>query len=457
MDLGTDKTVKIMMLLLPLILGLSILLLLILYFRIPAFLALLIATLVIGLVSGVPVESVLATIQKGMGATLGYVAVVVGLGALFGALLEKTGSARQLAQLLLEKTGQKHAPWALMCIGFILAIPVFFDVAFIILIPVLYALQQKTGKSLLLFALPLLAGLAVTHAFIPPTPGPIAVAEILGADLGWVIIAGVATGLPAAIVSGIVFGRFIANRIHIKAPYAASIKQTEILKKAPVSLGEILAILLLPIILIVTKALLVAGVFGRVSPIILSVFTFLGHPFTALILANLMAWYFLGIRSGYSKEVLYRTSMASFAPAGTILLLTGAGGALKEMLIATSIGEQMAALWLNEQGTLFGLAFGAAVLVRVLQGSSTVAMITAAGIVAPLLEKGVETPLQLSLLVVSIASGASIFSHVNDSGFWLVSQYLGLTEKQTFWSWTLMTTLLALVGFAMVLLFLLFL
>ena len=437
-----------MTILLPLVAGLALLLFLILRLKIPAFISLLIATILIGMMSGIAIENVFDTVQKGMGNTLGYVATVVGLGALFGALLEKTGGAQQLADQLLKNVGPKKAPWALLLIGFVLAIPVFFDVAFIILIPVLYALQQQSGHSLLRFALPLLAGLAVTHAFIPPTPGPIAVADILGAELGWVIVAGLLTGIPAAIVAGVVYGRFAADKIFIAAPKIES-KHTDIQNAiVPPQLSVILSIVLLPLFLIVGKALLKAKIFGNTPAFITSAFVFLGHPFAALITANLLAWYLLGIKRGHTKHLLYDISMASFAPAGSIILLTGAGGALKEMLISTSIGVEMAQLWLNHQSSLLGLAFGTAALVRILQGSSTVAMITAAGILAPFVENTTLSPFDLSLLVVAIAAGASLFSHVNDSGFWLVSQYMGMSEKQTFRSWTMMTTVLGIVGFA---------
>lgn len=438
-----------MTILIPLLVGLALLLFLILRLKIPAFLALLIATISIGILSGIPSEKIFDTIQNGMGNTLGDVATVVGLGALFGALLEKTGGAQQLAQQLLARAGQKNAPWALLLIGFILAIPVFFDVAFIILIPVLYALQKQSGHSLLLYALPLLAGLAVTHAFIPPTPGPIAVADILGAELGWVILAGLLTGIPAAVAAGIVFGRLVAVKIFVAAPKIDTLSNNDTPTIAPPKLHVILSILLLPLILIVVKALIKAGVIVALPTIFSQTLLFLGHPFAALIIANLLAWYLLGVVRGYSRSVLLKISLASLAPAGSIILLTGAGGALKEMLITTSIGVEMAQMWFWNQDSFLIVAFGTAAIVRILQGSSTVAMITAAGIMAPLIENTTLGSFQLSLLVVAIASGASIFSHVNDSGFWLVSQYLGMTEKQTFRSWTVMTTILAVTGFAM--------
>ncbi|MBL4662504.1 MAG: gluconate transporter, partial [Flavobacteriaceae bacterium] len=198
--------------------GIAVLLILILQFKIQAFLALLISSIVVGIIAGMEPYTIIETIQEGMGSTLGFVAVVVGLGAMFGAILEHSGGAEAIASFLLKHFKEKGTSWALMLTGFFIAIPVFFDVAFIILVPMIYSLQRKSKKSLLLYGIPLLAGLAITHSFIPPTPGPVAVADILNADLGWVIVFGFVVGIPTAIISGPIFGRYIAKRIHIDAP-----------------------------------------------------------------------------------------------------------------------------------------------------------------------------------------------------------------------------------------------
>ena len=199
--LGTKLMIDIS-LLIAVFTGITVLLILILRFKIQAFIALLIASIVVGILAGMPPVAIIKTMQEGMGNTLGFVAIVVGLGAMFGAILEHSGGAEALANYLLDKFGEKRASWALMLTGFFVAIPVFFDVAFIILVPLIYSLQRKTKKSLLLYGMPLLAGLAITHAFIPPTPGPVAVADILNADLGWVILFGFIVGIPTAIISG---------------------------------------------------------------------------------------------------------------------------------------------------------------------------------------------------------------------------------------------------------------
>ncbi len=430
------------------IFGIVVLLTLILRFKIQAFIALLIASITVGIIAGMQPVDIIITMKDGMGNTLGFVAVVVGLGAMFGAILEHSGGAEALAKYLLSKFGEKRTPFALMLTGFFIAIPVFFDVGFIILIPLIYSIQRRTKKSLLLYGIPLLAGLAITHAFIPPTPGPVAVADILKADLGWVILFGFITGIPTAIISGPIFARYIAKKIHINAPLL-EIEDSNI-SNFP-SVGMIFAIIGIPIILIVSNTFLNSELLENVaiSEKLKTWMQMIGHPFSALIIANLIAWYLLGIKRGITKNKLLNITTKSMGPAGIIILLTGAGGVFKEMLVNTGSGEMLANyLAESNMGILF-FAFIIAALIRILQGSATVAMITAAGITAPLL-LGEIGEIDKALLVITIAAGASIMSHVNDSGFWLVSKYLGLTEKQTFRSWTVMTTILAVVGFTTV-------
>lgn len=425
--------------------GIIILLLLILAVRLQAFIALLISSIFVGILAGMDPVSIMRSMQKGMGDTLGFVAVVVGLGAMFGAILERSGGAESIARELMRRFGEKNASWAMMVTGFIVAIPVFFDVAFIILVPLIYALQRNSGKSLLRYGLPLLAGLAITHAFIPPTPGPVAVADILQADLGWVILFGVIVGIPTAIVCGPVFSGFVSRKIHVEAPdFNQDAQHHDVLP----GVGTITVIIGLPIFLILCNTILNSTAFSGVESLAAARkwIQLIGHPFTALIIANLIAWYLLGIRKGLTRNQLVRITTKSMEPAGIIILLTGAGGVFKQVLIDTGAGEMAAASIAGPGMGVFFFAFISAVVVRVLQGSATVAMVTAAGLTAPLLASGMPE-MGKALLVIAIAAGASAISHVNDSGFWLVSKYLGMSEKQTFKSWTAMTTLLALIGF----------
>lgn len=426
--------------------GIIILLILILLLRIPAFIALLISSILTGLFAGLDAQAIVDTVRQGMGSTLGFVAIVVGLGAMFGAILEKSNGAEAIAKYLTDKMGIKNAPISILITGFVVAIPVFFDVAFIILIPVIYAMQRKTKKSLLLYAIPLLAGLAITHAFIPPTPGPVAVADILKADLGWVIIIGLLAGIPTAIVSGLFFGKYIANKIHINAKNDRNQIEFNFKKSFP-NIGLIVSIILVPIVLILMGTMLKSGIITIDNSSLKNLFILLGHPFCALIIANILVWYLLGIGRGFSSKELFKITSKSMEPAGTIILLTGAGGVFKQVLVETGAGEIIANAFVEWNFPIIVFSFIAAAAIRILQGSATVAMITAAGLVYPILASIDMSQGKLAAIVIAIASGASILSHVNDSGFWLVKEYLGMDEKQTFRSWTTMTTILACTGF----------
>jgi Gnt-I system low-affinity gluconate transporter len=390
-----------------------------------------------------------------MAGTLGFVATVVGLGAIFGQMLESSGGAESLAHYLLKKFGTKRAPWAMVITGFIVAIPVFLDVGFIILVPIIYALARDSKKSLLYYGIPLLAGLAVTHSFIPPTPGPVAVADIINAQLGWVILLGVIIGFPIAIIAGPIWGKYISNKIYIEPP-------TELFKpenkdydeKNLPPFGAIALIISIPLVLILvntfTGLAVERGIFEK--SMFTDVLVFIGHPFSALIIATLIATYFLCIRRGLDKQKVLDLSTKALGPAGIIILITGAGGVLKQILVDSGIGKIMAESMADSALPPILLAWLLAAVVRVTQGSATVAMITAAGIIAPVLsEFGLNDP-QRALVVLAIASGATLLSHVNDSGFWLVGKYFGMTEKQTLQSWTVMETIIAVCGLAFTLL-----
>ena len=436
------------LLMLSVLAGIASLLILVLYFKFPAFIALLIASIVTGILAGLSVPKMIETVQEGMGSTLGFVATIVGLGAMFGAILENSGGADSIARYLINKAGNNKSPLALGFTGLIISIPVFFDVAFILLIPIIYAIQRNTQKSLLLYAIPLLAGLAFGHAFIPPTPGPIAVAEIIGAEMGWVIVISILIGIPTVILCGVLFGKIIAKRIYINAPEQVSsvpIEDQFIHKQSP-SFGLTIGIVFLPIILILLNTCFKSGLFIINTSFFTQLIAFLGHPFSALIMANIVAWILLGIKKGYSASDLSKISIQSMAPAGAIILVTGAGGVFKQVLVNTGAGKLLAELLLHAGVSIVLFAYLAAAMIRLLQGSATVAMITASSLLAPLLVAGMYSPIQMAALVSAIAAGATIFSHVNDSGFWLVKQYLGWTEKQTFQSWSAMTLLISMVA-----------
>jgi Gnt-I system low-affinity gluconate transporter len=433
--------------------GIFLLFYLVIQAKLHAFVALLLVSLLVGIAAGMPFESIIRSIQQGMGGTLGFVAVVVGLGAIFGQMLEVSGGAERLAQSLIKKFGEDKTPVALGLTGFLVAIPVFFDVGFIIFVPLIYGLAKKTGRSLLYYGIPLLAGLAVTHSFIPPTPGPTAVAELIGAELGWVIFFGIITGIPAMLIAGPLFGKYIANKIHIEVPEYMNVEEKEHEQPLP-SFGIIAGIILVPLVLILLNT--VSTVLLPKGNTFYLLFTFLGHPFVALLIAVLLSFYLLGVKRGHSKQEIQFIANKALEPAGIIILVTGAGGVFKQILIDSGVGTVLAGMMTASTLPPILLAFIIACTVRIAQGSATVAMVTTASLIAPLINSLQLSPPALGLIVISIASGATILSHVNDSGFWLVNRYFGMDVKDTLRSWTVMETLIALVGFKIVLVISLF-
>lgn len=441
------------MLILVTILGIALLLFLVMRSKLQAFVALLISSIFIGVLSGMDLNDLIATMEEGMGGTLGFIAVVVGLGAMFGEMLRVSGGAERLALTLVNKFGDGKVQWALGLTGFIVAIPVFLDVALVILIPIVYSLAQKTKKSLLYFGIPLLAGLAVTHSFIPPTPGPISVASIINADLGWVILFGAIAGLPAMIIAGPIFGKYISKKIHLEVPKYIVDKEyleneVEKTNRELPSFKTVCLLILIPLFLILINT--VFGLILEEETFVHSFLTFIGHPFIALTISTLLTFYILGTKRGYTKEEVQNIATKSLEPAGIIILITGAGGVFKQTLIDSGVGDVLGNMLATSNLPLVLAAFIISTFVRIAQGSATVAMITAAGLMSPIINLMEVSEPMLGLIVISIASGATVFSHVNDSGFWLVNRFFGMTEKQTLQTWTVMETIIGFVGFAVV-------
>jgi gluconate transporter len=360
-----------------------------------------------------------------------------------------------IAARLLATFGERRAPTALAVTGLVVAIPVFFDVALILLIPLVYTLAQRSRRSLLYYAIPLLAGIAVAHSFIPPTPGPVAVAGLLGADLGWVILFGLLAGIPATAGGGLWFGRRVAQRIHLEVPEAmlGSIGDNGAVDgshgRAP-GFGIAAGLVALPLALILL---------GTVSAVALpdgdrlrQVLGFVGHPFVALLATTLVSFWALGTRLGYSATEVREIAGKALEPVGMIILVTGAGGVFGKVLFGTGVGAAAADWMAQSRLPLVVLAFLIAAVVRVAQGSATVSMVTAASLVAPIAEAAASSQALLAATAVAIASGATVLSHVNDSGFWLVGRFLGMTEAQTLRVWTVMETLVGLTGLAAALL-----
>ena len=427
--------------------GLILLLVLIIRFRWQAMIAILVGAITIGLAAGMPFEQIVASVNDGMGNTLKGIALLVGLGSMFGAILEISGGAQTLAVTMVNRFGDRKAAWALGITGLVIAMPVFFDAGLIILIPLAFSLAKRTSRSSLYYAIPLLAGLAVGHAFIPPTPGPVLVATMLGVDLGWVIIVGLVCGFFAMIVAGPVWGAYCGKKYFIPVPEHVASQPDIDTSKLP-SFATVVLIILIPLVLIILKS--VAGVVDAMAPM-REVINFLGEPFVALTIATLVAMFMLGYRNGYSSKELESVMTKSLEPVGLILLVTACGGVLRYILQYSGLGEIIGGAVASASLPMVVVAFVVAALVRISVGSATVAMTMAAGIIAAMPEIASLSPLHLACITASIAGGATVCSHFNDSGFWLVKTLVGMDEKTTLRTWTVMETLVGATGFVVAL------
>ncbi|MEV0275548.1 gluconate:H+ symporter [Streptomyces sp. NPDC050610] len=449
-------------------LGIVLLLVLIIKVRLQPFVALLAVSIAVGLAAGLSVTELFGTVQKsdaksliesGMGGTLGHIAIIIGLGTMLGSILEVSGGAEALSSRLLGLFGEKRAPLAMGLTGLIFGIPVFFDVGIFVLAPIVYAATKRSGKSIVLFAMPLLAGLSMTHAFLPPHPGPVAAAGLLHVDLGWVILMGIATGIPA-VLAGWAFAAWIGKRVYVPVP-ADMVEAAEEAKAAvraeqgaaggegrgekPVSMGALAAIIGTPLVLILLatfSSIAFDPSTGR------SVLEFFGNPFVALTIALFLAYYLLGIRRGWSRKSLETVSTASLKPVGNILLVVGAGGVFGAVLKGSGVAQALADTFDSAGLPVIVLAWLISVVLRVAQGSATVAIVTTAGIVAPMLSAGDFSQAHLALVIMAISAGSIFASHVNDGGFWMVAKYFGISERDTLKSWTVLESVLSVAGFA---------
>ena len=425
------------------IIGLALLLVLIIKFKVHAMLSILIGAIAIGLIAGMPFEEIVTAVDDGIGNTLKGIALLVGLGSMFGAILEASGGAQTLAVTMVKKFGDDKAAWALGITGLVISIPVFFDAGLIILIPLAFSLAKRTKKSSLFYAIPLLAGLAVGHAFIPPTPGPVLVATMLNVELGWVILVGVCCGFFAMIVAGPVWGAICGKKFYVPVPDQIANQEDIDESKLP-SFASVVTIIMIPLVLIILKS--VAGVVPALAGVA-PLFNFLGQPFAALLIATLAAMFILGTRHGYTMPELEKILTKSLEPTGLILLVTACGGVLRYILQYSGLGEIIGNAVASVNLPIVVVAFLVAALVRICVGSATVAMTMAAGIVAAMPEIASLSPMYLACVVAAVAGGATVCSHFNDSGFWLVRSLIGLDEKTTLKTWTIMETLVGGTGF----------
>ena len=471
----------------------GVLLFLIMKLKLHAFLALVLVSLLVALATRIPLEDVVTTLTTGFGSTLASVALLVGLGAMLGRLLEHSGGAQVLADSLIHRFGEQRAPLALGVAALLFGFPIFFDAGLVVFLPLVFTVARRLGGSLLTYGLPTAGAFAVMHAFVPPHPGPVAAAELIGADIGLVLVFGLIIGLPTWYLGGYLFGLWAGRRYDVAVPHildddaprpaddapdpsvegtspgiastgtaSTGGRRTETATRpAPPGFGTVVGILLLPLVLIFLNTglttLATAGALDETS-LLVRTGQLLGATPVALLITVLVAMVVLGVRRGESGAQVESIVNSALGPVCAIILITGAGGMFGGVLRASGIGTALADVLGDIGLPVIVAAFVISVLLRVAQGSATVALTTAAGLIAPVVEatEGLSS-VDLALIVIAIAGGATVLSHVNDSGFWLVSRFFRMDEKTTLKTWTVMETLLGTIGFLLALALSLFL
>jgi GntP family gluconate:H+ symporter len=431
--------------------GIAVIVVLITSFKVHAFLAMIIGSAVVGLASGLHAPDVLKQFETGFGSTLGGVGILVGLGTMLGRLLADSGGADRIVTTILGWAGERRLPWAMTLIAMIIGIPLFFEVGVVLVMPVILLMTRRSGSSIVRVGIPALAGLSVMHGLVPPHPGPLIAVDALKADLGQTMAFGLLIAIPTVIVAGPVFGAWIGARVRPEPPAALAEQLAHGRGNEhgpPPSFAVTLGTVLLPVVLMLGKALadilLAKGAAAR------GVVDFLGAPVVALLLSVLVAMFTFGYLRGFTRKAVNDVLGSSLAPIASIILIIGAGGGFKQMLIAGGVGEAIGKAAAGSAISPLLLGWLIAVGIRVATGSATVATITASGLMAPA-AVGLAGA-HLSLLALAIGSGSLFFSHVNDAGFWLVKEYFGMTVGETIKTWSVMETLLSVVGLVFILL-----
>jgi GntP family gluconate:H+ symporter len=431
------------------------LLLLITVAKLNPFVALIITAIGVGLATGVPLvstnpedPSIIDSIKAGMGNTLGFLAIVLALGTMLGKMMAESGGAERIAQTLIARFGEKNVHWAMMVVAFIVGIPVFFQVGFVLLIPLVFTIARQTKMSLVSIGVPLVAGLSVVHGLVPPHPAAMAAVGIFKADVGLTILYSLIVGIPTAILAGPVYGKWIGKKIYKEVPKEIGDQLVEQKqgKELPGFFNTLFTILV-PVILMLASSIaqltLDKESFGY------KFFYFIGDPIVALLIATVYSFFSLGFFRGLSRETILKFTNDCLAPTATILLVIGAGGAFNKVLLDSGIGEYIAELAKESNISPILLGWAIAAMIRVATGSATVSMMTAAGIVAPIAAAmpGVNT----ELLVLATGAGSLILSHVNDSGFWLIKEYFGMSVKETLMTWTALETIISVAALCFIL------
>ncbi|MGB4777244.1 GntP family permease [Microbacterium sp.] len=434
------------------LIGIAVIIVLITWVKLHPFLSLTIGALLTGAIAGLGIADSVTSYTTGFGSTMGGVGILVALGAIYGKLLADSGGADQIVDTLVARASARSLPWMMGLIGAIIGLPMFFEVGLVLLVPVIILVARRSGVSLMKIAIPTLAGLSAMHGLVPPHPGPLAAIAALDANLGLTLGFGVIVAIPAIIVAGPLFARYAARWVDVPVPHLFEVDPTEHTRRRP-SFGATLTSILLPVLLMLIKA--VADIAAPGSDALWkTTLDFLGTPVIALLLAVLVGFFLLGRGAGFDRDRINEIVGASLGPIAGILLIVGAGGGFKQVLVDTGIGAVIADLVAGSSISVLILAWLVAVVIRIATGSATVATITAAGILQPLTET-LDQPM-IALLVLAIGSGSVFLSHVNDAGFWLIKEYFGLNIPQTLKSWTVLECLISVVGLVGVLLISLF-
>jgi GntP family gluconate:H+ symporter len=421
--------------------GVALVVLLITWIRLPAFLALAVGSMFVGLATRMPLADIGRAFQAGMGDTLGSIAMVIALGTVIGKLLAESGGAIVVSNALARALGEPRLDWALMLSGFIIGLPVFFQVGLVLLAPVLFTAQRQSGRPLLWLGLPMVAGLSAAHGLVPPHPGPIAAIERLGADPGRTLFYSLILGLPLSILSGPLFSRFITKHVSAEPGAIAEQFTKVVVPSRTPTLAVTLVTMLMPVLLmLIASAAQIVMSDGSVRRAI----AFMGSPLIAMIVATLVAMVTFGRSCGFNRTRLLAFADESLPPIAGVLLVVGAGGGFGRVLVTAHLDTAIAQAMSGLQLSPLVLGWVIASLLRLSVGSATVSVITAASIMAPLV--AASPGVNKELLVVSIGAGSLIASHVNDGGFWLAKEYLNMSVPQTLASWTIIETIVSVVG-----------
>ena len=413
--------------------------------KVSPFLSLLFVAIISGLCLGIAPAMLVKTVEKGVGSTLGGLALIICLGAILGKILEISGAAEQISTTLIKSFGLKNIQWAVLLTGFLIGIPLYYNAGFVILVPLVFTLARKTGLPLLYLVIPMAAALSTTHCFLPPHPGPVVLTNAFHANMGIVLIYGIIIVIPTVIIAGPFLGKILQTVKTDASPLFASEKNIAVNKLPNVFPSFMIA--LLPVFLISLSVL--ANILLTAPSLLKTIILFTGDSTIALLISVIAAIYFFGLRNGHKMATVMKWLSDAISGIAMILLIITAGGIFKQVLIDSGTGEYIASY--STKWQMPPLIFGWIVtaLLRVAIGSATVAGITAAGIVSPLVASGLVSP---ELMVLAVGAGSVFGSHINDSGFWMFKEFFNLTLKQTFLSWTVMETLISILGLIGVLL-----